>query len=227
VLTEGVWMFDAVIFDWDGTLADTKKAILASFHTALQEILQTDVPDEFIERRIGMGAKDTFREILQEKNIRFSDDLVKRLLIVKIRVQVSYAKEMKLFPGSRELLKALDGKVKVALASMNNSAVIDAMLLALDVKKFFRVVVTRDEVSKSKPDPEIFLKAAEKLAVAPEKSVVLEDSIFGVEAAKAGKMRCIAVLTGFYSRQELSRAKPDLVVSSLNEKDSILEFILK
>jgi len=220
-------MFDAVIFDWDGTLADTKKAILASFHTALQEILQTDVPDEFIERRIGMGAKDTFREILQEKNIRFSDDLVKRLLIVKIRVQVSYAKEMKLFPGSRELLKALDGKVKVALASMNNSAVIDAMLLALDVKKFFRVVVTRDEVSKSKPDPEIFLKAAEKLAVAPEKSVVLEDSIFGVEAAKAGKMRCIAVLTGFYSRQELSRAKPDLVVSSLNEKDSILEFILK
>jgi beta-phosphoglucomutase-like phosphatase (HAD superfamily) len=60
-------MYKAVIFDWDGTLADTKAPILKSFHQALHEVLGLDVSDEFIERRIGVGAAWTFREILQAK----------------------------------------------------------------------------------------------------------------------------------------------------------------
>ncbi len=220
-------MFKAVIFDWDGTLADTKKPILASFHQALQEILQTDVPDEFIERRIGMGASDTFKEILNSKGIPVDAAVIRRLLDVKIRVQVSFADQVELFPGARELLEGLQGKVRVALASMNNWPVIDAVLKALNVQDCFEVVVTRDEVAKSKPDPEIFLKAAQKLGTPSENCVVLEDSIFGVQAAKAGNMGCIAVLTGFYTREELSEAKPDLIVDSLNRKDAILNLILR
>lgn len=220
-------MFEAVIFDWDGTLADTKKPILASFHQALQETLQTDVPDVFIERRIGMGASDTFKEILNSKGIPVDAAVIRRLLDVKIRVQVSFADQVELFPGARELLEALQGKVRVALASMNNRPVIDAVLKALNVQDCFEVVVTRDEVAKSKPDPEIFQKAAQKLATPPENCVVMEDSIFGVQAAKAGKMGCIAVLTGFYTREELSMAKPDLIVDSLVRKDAILDLILR
>jgi beta-phosphoglucomutase len=220
-------MFEAVIFDWDGTLADTMKPILASFHRALQEILGADVPDKFIERRIGVGARDTFKEILREKQVPFEEALIQRLLAVKIRLQVEHAGEVTLFPGAMELLDALDGKVKVALASMNNRAVIDTMLNALNVKKYFGVVVTRDEVSLSKPNPEVFLKAAQKLDVAPGKCVVLEDSVFGVEAAKAGGMGCVAVSTGFYSREELANAGAEIVVDSLIDKDSILKFIQK
>ncbi len=220
-------MFEAVIFDWDGTLADTKKAVLASFHQALQEILNTDVPDEFIERRIGVGASDTFKEILKEKRIHIDDALIRQLLDVKIQVQKSYASEVKLFPGAHELLEALKGKVKLALASMNNRVVIDTMLRCLKVEEYFDVVVTRDEVSKSKPNPEIFLKTALKLGASPDKCVVVEDSIFGVKAAKAGKMGCIAVLTGAYSSEELSKANPDLIVNSLKEKAEILRFILR
>jgi beta-phosphoglucomutase len=220
-------MFEAVIFDWDGTIADTMKPILASFHRALQEILGTDVPDEFIERRIGVGARDTFKEILREKQVPFDEALIQQLLAVKIRVQVERAVEVKLFPGARELLEALNGKVKVALASMNNREVIDTMLNVLDVKNYFGVVITRDEVSHSKPNPEVFLKAAQKLGVVPEKCVVLEDSVFGVEAAKAGGMGCVAVSTGFYSREELAKAGADLVANSLLEKDAILKFIQK
>jgi len=219
-------MFDTVIFDWDGTLADTRKPILASFHQALQEILQTDVPDEFIERRIGMGASDTFKDILKTKNIPIGDVVIRGLLNVKIRVQVSFADKVRLFPGARELLEALQGKVKVALASMNNRPVIDSTLKALKVKKCFTEVVTRDEVSKSKPDPEIFLKTALKIGSDPANCVVFEDSIFGVEAAKAAGMACIAVLTGVYSRAELEKAKPDLIVESLSQKGAILRLIL-
>jgi HAD superfamily hydrolase (TIGR01509 family) len=219
-------LFEAVIFDWDGTLADTRKVIVASFHKALRETLNIDVEDEFIERRIGVGAADTFREILKEKGIPLDEDLIKRLLKVKIQVQISLAGEVELFAGARELLDALNGKVKVALASMNNREVISHMLNALRVKDCFSVVITRDEVRKSKPNPEIFLKSALKLKTPPEKCVVVEDSIFGVEAAKTGKMGCIAVLTGVYFKEELSRANPDLIVDSLQEKSEIVQFII-
>ncbi|MFB3889943.1 MAG: HAD family hydrolase [Candidatus Bathyarchaeia archaeon] len=219
-------MFEAVIFDWDGTLADTREVILASFHQALQEVLGIDVSDDFIERRIGVGAAGTFREILRDKGVAFDSEVVKRLLEVKIQVEVDRTPEVRLFDGARELLELLQGKVKLALASMNNRAVINHMITFLGVGRFFSVVLSGDEVTKSKPDPEIFQQACSKLGSLPNCCAVIEDSIFGVKAAKAAKMGCVAVVTGAYTRRELERAKPDLVVESLIEKEVILKYIL-
>ncbi len=218
-------MFGAVIFDWDGTLADTKAAILTSFHDALQEVAGLDVSDEFIERRIGVGAAWTFREILQAKNLPIDTDLIKRMVEVKIRVAIENAGQVELFSGARELLQMLHGKLPVGLASMNNRQVIDCLTQTLDVAKYFDAVITVDEVVKTKPDPEIFLTTAHKLEQNPVDCVVLEDSIFGVQAAKAGKMKCIAVTQGAYTASELAKAQPDLIVPSLSEKDAISRFI--
>ncbi|HKZ88115.1 MAG TPA: HAD family phosphatase [Candidatus Bathyarchaeia archaeon] len=213
------------MFDWDGTLADTRKAILFSFHKALNSI-NFDVSDEFIERRIGIGAAETFIEILKEKGAAFDAALIKRLVEIKVQAEIDVTSEVKLFEGAEELLEALHGKVKLALASMNNRDVINHMLKELKVKRFFEVVLTAEEVSKPKPNPEIFLKSACKINSSPEKCVVMEDSIFGVKAAKAAKMGCIAVLAGVYSREELGKAMPDLIVNSLMEKEPILKFII-
>jgi beta-phosphoglucomutase len=219
-------MFEAVIFDWDGTLADTRRVIVASFQKALSEV-HCDVGDGFIERRIGIGSAETFREILRSAKMRFDETLITSLVEKKIQTEIEMSNKVKLFEGSLDLLESLHGKVKLGLASMNNHDVIDHMLNALNVRKFFGVVLTVDEVHNSKPDPEIFLKCALKLGSSPAKCVVVEDSIFGVKAAKAAKMGCIAVLTGVYSRDELEKANPDLIVNSLKEREEILNLILR
>ena len=68
-------MFEAVIFDWDGTLADTRKVIVISFQKAMSEI-NCKVKDDYIERRIGIGAADTFRDILRSANARVDEKLI-------------------------------------------------------------------------------------------------------------------------------------------------------
>ena len=218
-------MFEAVLFDWDGTLADTRHAILVSFRKALKTV-NVEVNDTFVERRIGTGAEGTFREILQLKGKQFNDSLIRSLVEEKVRAEIEISNEVKLFPGAKKLLESLHGKTKLALASMNNRAVIEHLLSHMDLNKFFLVVLTVEEVTKFKPDPEIFLKAASRLGTKPEKCVVVEDSIFGVQAAKAGGMGCVAVLTGAYSKAELEKGKPERIVDSLTETDKILDFIL-
>jgi len=218
-------MFEAVIFDWDGTLADTRKAIVISFQKALKEI-NLEVPTEYIERRIGIGASETFREILAAANRRVDEKVVKQLVERKSRVQIELASEVALFGGARELLKALHGKVKLGLASMNNRSVIMHLLQNNDLADCFDKVLTFEAVSFSKPDPEIFLKTAFQLKAMPVKCVVLEDSLFGVKAAKSAQMNCIAVTTGVYNKEELAKEKPDLIVKTL-EDPQILQFILQ
>ena len=217
-------MLKAVLFDWDGTLADTRQVIVAAFQQAMREV-DVEVEAEFIERRIGTGGEQTIKEILQASTVPFDEALVKRLSARKVQAEIKMSDTVKLFPGALELLNALQGKAKVALASMNNRPVVDYLLGSMKIRELFTVVVTVEEVSKFKPDPEIFLKTASKLGCLPADCVVVEDSIFGVQAAKAAGMSCIAVLTGVYSREELETANPGLIIDSLTEKEKILNFI--
>ena len=218
-------MFEAVIFDWDGTLGDTRKAIVIAFQTTLHEI-NCKVSDEYIERRIGIGAADTFRDLLQSAKRQFDEKLIQELVERKSQFEIELTDQVKLFPGARELLEALHGKKKMALASMNNRSVIIHLLKAKGLEKCFDEILTVESISHSKPNPEIFLKAASKLKVNPEKCVVVEDSIFGVKAAKSANMGCIAVLTGVYSQPELEKEKPDLIVKTLKD-NQIRSFILQ
>ena len=218
-------MFEAVILDWDGTLADTRQAIVIAFQKALSEI-NCKVSDEYIERRIGIGAADTFRDILRSAKMQFDEKLIQRLVERKSQLEIELTDRVKLFLGARELLEALHGKVKMGLASMNNRSVVIHLLKAKELEKYFDTVLTAESISHSKPNPEIFLKAASKLKASPEKCVVVEDSIFGVKAAKLANMGCVAVVTGVYSRLELEKEKPDLIVKTLKDKQ-IIPFILQ
>lgn len=218
-------MFEAAIFDWDGTLADTKPAVVASFQTVLREI-GCNVEDEFVERRMGIGTKNTIVEALEATRIPFTDERIEELVRKKVELQIKLTKTVNLFEGTVDLLKSLHGRIKIALASMSNRKVIDKLLNEKEVKKYFDFVITASEIINPKPNPEIFLKCALNLRCPPEKCVVVEDSIFGVKAAREAGMRCVAIPTGAYSKEELEEEKPDLIVNSIKEKEKILDFML-
>lgn len=216
--------FDAVIFDWDGTLADTRSVIVSSFQSVLKE-LGCSVSNEPIERCIGIGASNTFREILSLCGMPSDEEMIKDLVDRKINAELELSDSVHLFDGAEELLSAVQGKKKAALATMNNRRIIDRMLSEKNLSGFFNVAVTADEVTHAKPDPEIFLACATRLKCEPRRCVVVEDSLFGVRATRRAEMKCVAVATGVYTKKELETEKPDLTADSLKEK-TILKFIL-
>lgn len=199
---------------------------MTSFQKALREV-DCNIGDAFIERRIGIGSAETFREILRASGKTFDEALIKCLVAMKVRNEIEMGSEVKLFGGAFELLQALRGKVKLGLASMSDRAVITHMLEITGTERFFAAVLTADDVGKPKPSPEVFLKCAGELKCSPEKCVVVEDSFFGVEAAETAKMGCIVVLTGVHSREMLEKRHPDLIVNSLGEKREVLDFIFQ
>jgi HAD superfamily hydrolase (TIGR01509 family) len=217
-------MAKAVIFDWDGTLADTRKAVVQSFQTVLTAA-GCRVSDEFIARRMGIGTKKTIIEAFRECHMRLDVSTLEKLADEKVRIQAGLADIVSLFDGAAELLEALQDKTKIALATMSSRKVVDKLLPAKRITAYFDVVVSADEVAYPKPDPEVFLIAAKKLGVTPEDCVVVEDSVFGVRAAKAANMKCVAVPSGAYSKEELEQEQPDLMIDSLLEKERILKFV--
>ena len=217
-------MVKAVIFDWDGTLADTKKAVVRSFQKVLVKAACL-VSDEFIERRMGIGTRKTLEQALEECNVRFDDEMLENLVEEKIRIQASLTNIVSLFDGAIELLEELQGRIKIALATMSSRKVVGKLLSEKRIEGYFDVVVTVDEIVSPKPDPEVFLVSAARLGVKPEDCVVVEDSIFGVRAAKEADMKCIAVSSGAYSKEEIEEENPDLMINSLVEKERMLSFI--
>jgi HAD superfamily hydrolase (TIGR01509 family) len=217
---------NAVIFDWDGTIADSREAVVASFQETLRGI-GVEVEDTFIEKRIGIGAINTFKEALKSARKSFTERMLEQLVKRKIIAQINLADTVTLFDGAIELLDSLRNSVPIGLASMNNKQVIVNLLRRMRLAEYFQAVITADEVKHPKPCPDIFLECACRLGCLPDRCVVVEDSLFGVKAARRAGMRCVAVPTGAYTRRQLEEMKPDLVVNSLKEREKIYSFIMR
>ena len=108
-------------------MADTKDVVVSSFQTVLNRI-GCYVTDEFIERLIGIGSRNTFKEALKVKNIPFDEKSIDKLVKRKIDAAIGLADGVKLLDGASELLESLKGQVRIALASMNDRRIIKKML---------------------------------------------------------------------------------------------------
>jgi len=217
-------MIRAVIFDFDGTLADTRENILNAYRRVISE-QGCVVSDDYVERKIGIGGRMVLKNIFDENKIPHNEDFIKKNLARIETLRIEAIDKIRIFSGTLPLLDGLYKKFKLALATMSTGNIIDLLLQKRGMKKYFDVVVTARDVTLAKPHPEIFLTCAKKMGKKPKQCVVVEDSIFGVEAAESAGMQCIAVTTGSYSSEELLDAGADLIVDSVENKSEILKFL--
>lgn len=185
-------MIHAIIFDMDGVLVDSEP-----FHIEIEkrqfrqnEIL---VSQEEHHRYLGVASDVMWKEIGQNHKLNLPvEKLIEQNKSESIRF-FSELDDIPVMPGLIELLEKLQQKnYPRAVASSSFPEIIDLILEKTGLNKYFEVVVSSWEAGKSKPEPDVFLLAAQKLGVHPENCLVVEDSKNGIKAAKSAGMKCIA-----------------------------------
>jgi HAD superfamily hydrolase (TIGR01509 family) len=204
-------MISTVIFDLDGLIADTEPLHCRAYQMA------------FAERGVGLNANE-YAEHWVRNGKGIVDWVESRGLALdphglRVRKSEHYLAllESSLRPmeGALELLDALQGIRRMALASSSYRDAIDGVLAGLRIAPYFEAIVSGLDVANVKPSPDIFLKAARDLAVDPSECLVLEDAEKGVIAAHRAGMRCVAVPNDFTKHHDFSMATR--VCSSLRE----------
>jgi HAD superfamily hydrolase (TIGR01509 family) len=181
----------AVLFDLDGTVIDSEDNYLEADRLLLEHYgihFTRDMKKEYI----GMGNKVMMAKMIERYNLPTT---VEQMSAVKNKLYLKLALAgTKVFKRMLKLIKKLSAKkLPLALATGSSPEVLDKLTSLLKIKRYFKVMLSADQVGKSKPEPDLFLAAAEMLEVDPHNCAVIEDSMYGVEAAKRAFMRCIAI----------------------------------
>lgn len=184
----------ACIFDLDGVIVDTVPAHYVAWKAMADElnIPFTEVDNEHLK---GLSRNESMRKILEIGNMTKSEDEILHYTTKKNNIYVDIISKMTpqdILPGVLDFIQLLKNN-DVAIAIGSSSKNTPTILKAVGLDTIFDAVVDGNQVTHSKPDPEVFLKGATKLGVSPEECVVLEDAISGVEAAKRGGMKCVGV----------------------------------
>lgn len=203
---------DGCIFDLDGVIVDT-----ARYHYKAWKRIADELEIPFDERKNedlkGVSRKRSLEKILEIGGIVMSDDEQKKLRDKKNKWYREFILEMttdEILPGVMTFLNELkDQKIALGLATASKNG--QTILSKLELMDYFDAIVDGHLITKAKPDPQIFLKCAELLGLAPQRLVVFEDAKAGVKAAKNAGMECI----GVGSQKTLSQA--DYVISTFEK----------
>jgi sugar-phosphatase len=201
----------AAVFDLDGTLVLTEernRVVWKRFFNGYGIEVDAALTAQLTGRR-GLDALSELSHLFPDRD---PQELLDEVLALEVSDDLP---EIVVVPGANQLVRRLQSaRVPLALVTSALPAHLAARLLAADLLDVFDVVVTGEDVTVGKPDPQGFLMACEQLGVPPQRSVGFEDSPAGVAAVKAAGMRCVAVTTTF-SRDVLADA--DLVVDDLTD----------
>ena len=206
----------ALIFDMDGVLVDSNPFHLQKWIELLNQhrvpFKADELPEQVLGKRNDTALRSFFGSKLRDEDIaRLSEELEEKFR----QAFRPYAKPL---PGLDALLaQCHDAGLPMAVASSAMTKNVEFIVDALEFRSYFRCLVTGDEVSHPKPDPEIYLKAAGKLGVKPASCVAFEDSFVGVESAKCSGMKCVAIASTFPADELCEQTRADLVVRSFKE----------
>mgnify|MGYP003117773359 CR=1 FL=1 len=209
-----------VIFDLDGVIVDTAK-----FHFLAWRKLANDLGFDFTkaqnEQLKGVSRVESLKKILEWGELELSKTEFKRQMALKNENYLSYVAKMdedEILPGVQKVIDYLiENNVPFALGSASKNA--RNILKKINLLEKFDAIVDGNDVSKAKPDPEVFLIAAGKINIKPENSIVFEDSVAGVQAANNANMMSI----GIGEKEILGEA--DYVFNDFTEID--IDFIKK
>ncbi len=208
----------AVIFDLDGVMFDSEILHKIAWEKVFaQQGIFLD--DTVYAMGIGVSDKDFLKGLVKKNLI---PDRIDCFLDEKRRSLFEISDQAKPFDGIEKLLKELSLKYKLAVASNSDKNFVMKLIENAGFIKFFNVIMGFQDISKPKPDPEIYLKCAERLGIPASGCIVIEDSPAGIKAAKSAGMRCIAI-TSMLDESALSEADFIIKKSEFNEVKKILE----
>ncbi|MEN8128181.1 MAG: HAD family phosphatase [Planctomycetota bacterium] len=216
-------MLKAVIFDFDGVIADSE----AMHYEALNAVFnryELDMPKQVHwEKYLGYSDRENIEAVNVDYGMGWSDaDIQKMIAEKKVVFDDLVAAGSVIIDGVATFIRRLiDGSVRIAICSGALRSDVDLMLAGVDFADAFEVIVTADDVTHGKPDPEGYLMALDKLnqngsdRIKADQCIVIEDSHWGLEAAAAAGMNPIAVTTTYGADELTPKAKK--VVDRLDE----------
>jgi HAD superfamily hydrolase (TIGR01509 family) len=185
-------MITTIIFDMNGVITDDEEI----HEIATQEIFKSigiDLTSE-IYRELCLGRTDlaSFKDLMKHYEVR--DQNMEELIAAKSsRYQLLIQGNLKVYPGVISLIKRMHQKYTLALTSSSTFDEVHTVVDQLDIRKYFKIIVTSKDVVHGKPDPEPYFLTAKKLNVGCENCLVLEDSENGVQSAIFAGMKCVAI----------------------------------
>ena len=195
----------AFLFDLDGTLVDSVYQHVLAWREAMAAV-GIELAVWTIHRRIGMSGGLMANAILRETGHPVTPEEAQRLRKLHAEAYGRLSSQVRPLPGARALLAYLtETGVPWAIATSGRIESAGPVLATLDVPKGVPVV-TRDQVPHAKPDPDLFLAAAERLGVSISDSVVVGDSVWDLLAARRARALGVGLLSGGYGREELESA---------------------
>jgi len=207
-------VIEAVVFDLDGLLLDSEQV-----WDEVREILTRERGGRWHEQAqadmMGMSSTQWSRYMHDELDVPDQPEEINRLVVE--RMLERYRDRLPVIDGAVEAVRRIGERWPLGLASSSNRPLIDLALDLMGIADRFRVTVSSEEVERGKPAPDVYLEAARRLGVAPDRIVAIEDSANGIRAAKAAGMRAIAIPNPHYPPPEDALKQADAVLDSLSE----------
>jgi beta-phosphoglucomutase len=200
----------AVIFDIDGVLLDSAEFHRRSWYILAEE-LNLSLCDAFFWETFGQTNPTILRRLVSpDLSAAKTTELSERK---EELFRLEARGKLQLFPGVEDLLRALQGAgYRLAMGTSTPRANVEFFLREMRLGGYMEAFACMEDITRSKPDPEVFLLAASKLGVPPARCVVLEDALPGVAAAKAAGMKCVAIATTNTAEVLREKARPDLIL---------------
>ena len=214
-------MLKAILFDFDGVLADTEPLHFRMFQQVLYEEGIPLSEDAYYQKYVGFDDKDCFHAILAEHGRSIAPETIRRLVAWKAMMMLDHLKATPVvYPGIVEFVKSSASRYRLAVVSGALRQEIELILQTAGMRTDFEHLTSAEDVRNGKPDPEGYLHALRSLnrnapVLAPE-CLVIEDTLFGIQAAHAAGMRCLAVSTTCPADQ---LASADAIASTLKGYD--------